>query len=97
MADDVYDDPENILSDDDSVDGAAPVLRDDETDEMSQTPFMPEKDTGVPGEDRGAIDELGVQNDPYVDSQDDADAEDVDADRLGGQIPNDERDGTDPA
>lgn len=67
--DDVYDDPDNILADeDDSVDGAT-ELPDDEKDDLSQSIFVPEKDT-TDLDDRGPIDELEAAD---ADTEDDLD------------------------
>jgi hypothetical protein len=102
-ADDVYDDPDNVLADsDDSVNGSVELPGGDEAD-LSQTPYLPEKDTGIEGEDRGDIDELGARNDPESTDDSDAvggaaaeDSHDPDASRLGLEVAPDERDGTDP-
>lgn len=68
--DDVYDDPDNILADDDDVNGAV-ELPEDEKDDPSQSIFVPEKDT-TDLDDRGPIDELEAADASDEDDLDDA-------------------------
>lgn len=101
--DDVYDDPDNILAeDDDAVNGAA-ELPDDETDDLSQSIFVPEKDT-TDLDDRGPIDELEASDADNADDLDDTtdpalldeDPTELDPDsyHLGDVNPADEKDNT---
>ncbi len=85
MADDVYDDPDNILSDEnEEVDGPAQPVGE-------PTPFAPADED----EERESIDEL----DPDVSLSEDNDPDhpesmDPDDDKLGDVVPADERDDT---
>ena len=101
--DDVYDDPDNILADDDDdVDGAAEIPASQKED-PSQSIYTPEKNT-TPLDDRGAIDELEASDAEDKDSLDDLTDEallddspaDFDPDdyQLGDVNPADEQDGT---
>ncbi|MGA8209216.1 MAG: hypothetical protein WB798_03570, partial [Nocardioidaceae bacterium] len=57
-----------------------------EEDDISQSVYLPEKDTGIEGEDRGAIDELGVHNDMDADfGVDEELGDEPGADTPGGQ------------
>ncbi len=92
-ADDVYDDPDNILADDDdTVDGSAEIP-DYQKNDLSQSIYLPEKD---PNDSRGALEDV----DPFVDKTHDEatgdHAEDMspDDDRPGDVNPQDEQDGT---
>lgn len=68
--DDVYDDPDNILADDDDDVSGAVELPDEEKDEPSQSIFVPEKDT-TDLDDRGPIDELELTDAKDSDIDDD--------------------------
>lgn len=92
-SDDVHNDPENILADtDNSVDGAVELPK-SETDNPSQSIFVPER-----GEDvRGRIDELeGTDSGDAHDEMSDGHPEDMDTDsnHLSDNEPADEQDGT---
>lgn len=67
--DDVYDDPDNILADDDDSVNGAVELPDDQKDDLSQSTFLPEKDT-TDLDDRGPIDELEMTDAENADEQD---------------------------
>lgn len=102
--DDVYDDPDNILADDDEEVNGAAELPDDEKDDPSQSIFVPERDT-TDLDDRGPIDELEAADatdddrdlpddtDPAILDEDPAEL-DPDSYHLGDVNPADEQDGT---
>lgn len=89
-ADDVYNDPDNILTGSDKVEGGT-ELPEFQKRQLSQTPFLPEQ----VGDDRGVIDEIDPDTQLSEGEDPDHPAEaDPDADRLSGAIPPEERDGT---
>jgi hypothetical protein len=103
--DDVYDDPDNILADDDKVDGSVELPEYEKVD-PSQSIFVPEKDT-TPLDDRGPIDELEAADASDIDELEEVDPEidpgllddaptgfDPDDYHPGDVNPADEQDGT---
>lgn len=97
--DDVYDDPDNILADDDDDVSGAVELPDDQKDDPSQSIFVPEKNN-TSLDDRGPIDELEEADDSadneVHDEMDEEYPEDTDPDslHLGDMDTADEKDGT---
>ncbi len=92
-ADDVYDDPDNILAnDDDTVDGSMEIPEYQKND-LSQSIYLPEKDEN---DERGNLDEVDPEGDETSDEalSDHAEDMDPDTDRLGDVNPQDEQDGT---
>src|SRR5206468_13117325 len=92
--DDFYDDPQTM------GDGAGGItepdeLPKDERDDLSQTPYLPERDDEDDG-GRGALDEVEEPTDEPTDHEPDAEKFHPDNDGLGGVVPSDERDGDDP-
>jgi hypothetical protein len=99
--DDVYDDPDNILADDDDVNGAVELPEDEEAD-PSQSIYVPEKHT-TDLDDRGDIDELELSDTADDDALDettdpallDEDPTNFDGDSYRANVDNaDEKDGT---
>ena len=92
-SDDVYDDPDNILADDDDTVDGATELPESLTNNPSQSIFKPE----LRGDDRGPIDELEQADEGSAhDEMSGGHPEDSDADsfHLGDVNPMDEQDGT---
>ncbi|HSH55582.1 MAG TPA: hypothetical protein VK983_02015 [Candidatus Limnocylindrales bacterium] len=92
-ADDVYDDPDNILADDDDTVNGAVELPQDMKDNPSQSIFLPEKD---PNDERGNLEEVDPKEGEESDEAFSDHAEDMDPDsnRLGDVNPEDEQDRT---
>ncbi|HEX8182699.1 MAG TPA: hypothetical protein VF575_03795 [Candidatus Saccharimonadales bacterium] len=92
-ADEVYDDPDNILAETDDTVSGATELPGDEADDPSQSIFTPE----LGDDDRGTIPELeaadGGSKHDEADGNYPEDA-DPDSDHLGDMDPADEQDGT---
>jgi hypothetical protein len=93
MADDVYDDPDNILAKtDDTVDGATELPLSERGD-MSQSIYVPER----ANDERGKIDELDSADvgDTYDEmSNGHPEDTDTDANHPANMDPQDENDGT---
>jgi len=93
--DDVYNDPDNVLANtDDLVEGGV-ELPSEQTDDMSQSIYNPEKT--APGDDRGVIPELETANgDEAINatSQTHPEDADIDSSHLANVNPADEQDGT---
>jgi hypothetical protein len=94
--DDVYDDPDNILADDDDdVSGAPDKDTPDDEADLSDSIYTPEKDT-TDLDDRGDIDELEESDAGGVHDEMDGqypEDEDPDSMSLGDVHPLDEEDG----
>lgn len=98
MADDVYDDVENIIANSDDTVNGATELPAGQVKDPSQSIYVPERGTD-PNDGRGSIIVDGSEGEGSIDqpiqtTTNDDNGDDPDAERLSGDIPADERDGT---
>jgi hypothetical protein len=92
--DDFYNDPQTMGGDNSDLTEPSD-LPENQRDDLSQTPYLPEHDK-EDEDGRGVLDELEEPTDEPTDHEPDAEKFHPDNDSLGGVVPNDERDGNDP-